>query len=178
MVVEIKEPNCCIRGCCRSQTIPLHLPPSEYSLSSPIARGAESVVYDGILDGKKTAVKKPFLSTSDDLDKFHKQLQLLCKLDHSGIAKLVAAHARPPNYMFFFEFYEGGSLADKLHLEEWTPEIDEALQIMYQLAKALQYLHNLGIVHRDVKPANILVMSSTIYLLSACIIFMSNLILT
>ncbi|KAG5556038.1 hypothetical protein RHGRI_006611 [Rhododendron griersonianum] len=156
MVVEIVEPNTCIRGCCRSDSIPLHLPPSSYSLSHPIARGAESVVYEAILDGKKVAVKKPMLSTSEDIDKFHKELQMLCKLDHLGVAKLVAAHAKPVNYMFFFIYYESGNLADKLHVEEWNPSFDEVLRISIQLAKALQYLHNLGIIHRDVKPANIL----------------------
>lgn len=39
--------------------------------------GAESVVYEATLYGKRVAVKKPVLSTSDDLDKFHKELQLL-----------------------------------------------------------------------------------------------------
>ncbi|KAL6523309.1 hypothetical protein OROGR_016912 [Orobanche gracilis] len=156
MVLEIMEPNTCIRGCCRSQTIPFHLQPYSYSLSSPIARGAESVVYHGILDGKKVAVKKPVLATSDDLDKFHKELQLLSKLNHPGIVKLLAAHARPPNYMFFFEFYESGNLVQKLHMEEWSPSIDQAIGIAAQLAHALLYLHSLGIVHRDVKPANIL----------------------
>ncbi|KAL3534734.1 hypothetical protein ACH5RR_003195, partial [Cinchona calisaya] len=156
MGLEIMEPNTCIRGCCHSQTIPLHLPPSSYSLSSQIARGAESVVYEAIVEGKKLAVKKPILSTSEDIDKFHKQLQLLCKLDHPGIAKLVAAHARPPNYMFFFEFYELGNLAEKLHLDEWVPTLDQVICIASDLAKALKYLHNLGIVHRDVKPSNIL----------------------
>ncbi|KAI3444283.1 hypothetical protein Pfo_000948 [Paulownia fortunei] len=156
MVLEIMEPNTCIRGCCHSQTIPLRLHPSSYSLSSPIARGAESVVYEAILDGKKVAVKKPVLSTSGDLDKFHKELQLLSKLDHPGILKLVAAHARPPNYMFFFEFYEAGNLAQKLHVEEWSLSIGQVIEITAQLAQALLYLHSLGIVHRDVKPANIL----------------------
>lgn len=42
-----------------------------------LVAGAESVVYEAILDGKKVAVKKPILSTSEDIDKFHKELQLL-----------------------------------------------------------------------------------------------------
>ncbi|XP_043691783.1 protein kinase and PP2C-like domain-containing protein isoform X2 [Telopea speciosissima] len=156
MVVKIVEPNTCIRGCCRSDSIPLHHPPSSYTIGSPIARGSESVVYEATLHGAKVAVKKPILSTSEELDKFHKELQILCKLDHPGIATLVAAHARPPNYMFFFQFYESRNLAEKLHLEEWSPGVDQVLKISLQLAKALQYLHDLGIVHRDVKPANIL----------------------
>ncbi|CAL5390071.1 unnamed protein product [Camellia sinensis] len=130
MGLEIVEPNTCIRGCCRSDSIPLHLPPSSYSLLNPIARGVESVVYEAVLDGNK--------------------------LDHPGIATLVAAHAKPPNYMFFFKFYESLNLAEKLHVEEWNPTFDQVLTISVQLAKALQHLHKLGIVHRDVKPANIL----------------------
>ncbi|XP_020223738.1 protein kinase and PP2C-like domain-containing protein isoform X1 [Cajanus cajan] len=156
MGIEIPEPNTCVRGCCTSPSIPLHLPPSSYAISSPIARGAESVVYEGTLDGVRVAVKKPILSTSEDINKFHKELQLLCKLDHPGIATLIAAHAKPPNYMFFFKLYESLNLAQKLHVEEWIPTLNDALMIAIQLAKALQYLHNLGIVHRDVKPANIL----------------------
>ncbi|CAN1243542.1 Protein kinase and PP2C-like domain-containing protein [Linum perenne] len=156
MGLEIVEPNSCIRGCCCSDSIPLHLPTSAYTLLSPIARGAESVVYEAILNGAKVAVKKPILSTSEHIDKFHKELQLLCTLNHPGISRLVAAHAKPPNYMFFFQLFQYGSLAQKLHAEEWNPNIRQALLIAIHLSKALQYLHDLGIVHRDVKPANML----------------------
>ncbi|KAI3995610.1 hypothetical protein MKX01_023355 [Papaver californicum] len=58
--------------------------------------------------------------------------------------------------MFFFQFYESGDLSGKLHVQEWIPSLKEMLHISLRLAKSLQYLHNLGIVHRDVKPANVL----------------------
>ncbi|KAG9447559.1 hypothetical protein H6P81_013687 [Aristolochia fimbriata] len=148
--------SACFRGCCTSEKIRLDVPRSSYTLHSPIARGSESVVYEATLDGRKVAAKKPVLSTSDHLDKFHSELQLLCTLDHPGLATLVAAHAKPPDYLFFFPFYQHGNLADKIHVEEWNPSIKQAVDIAIQLAKALQYLHSLGIAHRDVKPANIL----------------------
>lgn len=49
------------------------------------------------------------------------------------MAKLVAAHAKPPNYLFFFELYEAGNLAEKLHVEEWSPSVDQVLTITLQL---------------------------------------------
>ncbi|CAL4949367.1 unnamed protein product [Urochloa decumbens] len=154
--VPPEESNRCVRGCCRSATIPLHLPPASFSLLSPIARGSESTVYEARLGGERVAAKKPVLSTSEDLDKFHYQLQLLCELDHPGLAKLTAAHARPPNYLMFFDFFEPPNLADKIHVEEWSPSVQQVVAIASDLAKALQYLHILGVVHRDIKPANIL----------------------
>ncbi|GER51934.1 protein kinase [Striga asiatica] len=87
------EPNTSIHGCCHSRTFPLHFRPSLHSFFSELGflfpflfspflanSGAESVVYEGVLDVKKVTVKNPFLFTSDDLDKFHKELQLLSEL--------------------------------------------------------------------------------------------------
>ncbi|CAN1243541.1 Protein kinase and PP2C-like domain-containing protein [Linum perenne] len=101
MGLEIVEPNSCIRGCCCSDSIPLHLPTSAYTLLSPIARGAESVVYEAILNGAKVAVKKPILSTSEHIDKFHKELQLLCTLNHPGISRDV----KPANMLLDENLY-------------------------------------------------------------------------
>lgn len=76
-MVVIIHPNTCYRGCCTSDAIPLQIPSSSYSLLSPIAKGSESTVFEATLDGRRVAAKKPVLSTSDDLDKFHRELQLL-----------------------------------------------------------------------------------------------------
>ena len=45
--------------------------------------------------------------------------------------------------MFFFEFYESGNLADKLHVEEWSPGIDQALMITVQLGKYIFFFFSL-----------------------------------
>lgn len=151
-----------------THTLSLSLSPClviEFDFCGHYFSGSESVVYEAILDGRRVAAKKPILSTSDDLDKFHRHLQLLwslsfvpfekvykfctmlifsylcfcigeSNLDHPGVAKLLAAHAKPPNYVFFFEFYESGTLAEKLHVEEWSPSIDQVLMITLQLGMA------------------------------------------
>ena len=46
---------------------------------------------------------------------------------------MIAAHAKPPNYMFFFKLYESGNLAQKLHVEEWIPTLNVALMMAMQL---------------------------------------------
>ncbi|GMP80973.1 hypothetical protein CsSME_00035865 [Camellia sinensis var. sinensis] len=96
-------------------------------------------------------MKKPILSTSDHIDKFHKELQMR-KLDHPGIATLVAAHAKPPNYMFFFKFYESLNLAEKLHMEEWNPTFDQVLTISVQLVNCLLVLSHIRIFVQKRRP--------------------------
>lgn len=73
-------------------------------------------------------------------------------LDHPGLAKMVAAHAKPPNYMFFFEMYESRNLAEKLHVEEWNPGIEGALGLAIQIGNIVikkiyfySLIRNLGI---------------------------------
>lgn len=149
--------NSCFRGCCSSDRIPMAITPkSSLTLLSEIARGSESVVYEARLHGNPLAAKKPRLSTSDDIDRYHRELQFLSKLEHPNIIKLVAAHAQPPDYLFLFQLYEQGNLSQALHIREWTPSWEEIAKISLQLANALCYLYKLGIIHRDVKPANIL----------------------
>ncbi|CAL5409168.1 unnamed protein product [Camellia sinensis] len=120
--------------------------PTFFLLSlKPNCSRSRSVVYEAVLDGNKVAVKKPILSTSDHIDKFHKELQMLCKLAHPRIATLVAAHAKLPNYMFFFK--ESLNLARNY---TWKSGIQLLIKCSpSQSTKALQHLHKLGIVHRD-----------------------------
>lgn len=62
------------------------------------------------------------------------------KMEHPGLTTLVAAQAKPPNYMYFLPYYESGNLADKLHLEEWTPSINQVLTMSIQIGIYLPIL--------------------------------------
>eukprot|EP00271_Cylindrocystis_brebissonii_P013221 TRINITY_DN328_c0_g1_i3.p1 TRINITY_DN328_c0_g1~~TRINITY_DN328_c0_g1_i3.p1 ORF type:complete len:581 (+),score=98.28 TRINITY_DN328_c0_g1_i3:367-2109(+) len=148
--------TCCVRGCCTSVNIRLDVGKYDVTNQKEIARGAESIVYRGSLDGQHVALKKPSLQTAADINRFHHELQLLSSLEHKCIANLRAARAHPSDYAFIFEYYERGNLADTLHVLDWKPTRQEVISVALQLGSALQFLHQQGIVHRDVKPANIL----------------------
>jgi hypothetical protein len=48
--------------------------------------------------------------------------------------------------MFFFEFYESGNLSEKLHVEEWSPNMDQVLMITVQLGMACFHLKSLSVL--------------------------------
>lgn len=67
--------------------------------------------------------------------------QYICsELDQPGLAKLIAAHARPPNYLTFFQFFEPPNLANKVHVEEWSPSIQQVVTIASDLGPNLLQL--------------------------------------
>ena len=61
-------------------------------------------------------------------------------LDHPGLAKLIAAHARPPNYLMFFDFFEPPNLAEKIHVEEWIPSTQQVVAIASDLGQCLLHI--------------------------------------
>lgn len=62
------------------------------------------------------------------------------ELDHPGLAKLIAAHAHPPNYLMFFDFFEPPNLADKIHVEEWSPSVPQVVAIASDLGPSLLHI--------------------------------------
>eukprot|EP00850_Spirogloea_muscicola_P023527 SM000364S13662 [mRNA] locus=s364:59070:63877:+ [translate_table: standard] len=146
----------CVRGCCRSDRLPLDVPKDSIKTGREIGKGAESIVYQGTYAGCQVAIKRPKLTTSEDIDNLHKELKLISHLQHPHIATLVAARAYPPDYSIVYELYEHGNLFNALHVREWQPTAQDVLRISLEVASAILYLHRQGIVHRDVKTANIL----------------------
>lgn len=116
---------------------------------------AASQVEEGFKRLVAIKVIKPGLVTPEVLQRFRMERQLLANLDHPNIARLLDAgtHAGAP--YLAMEFVEGVSI-DR-YCEENRLPINDRLRLFVVVCDALQYAHQHLIVHRDIKPGNILV---------------------
>ncbi len=91
---------------------------------------------------------------SEDLARFLREINTLCRLNHANIVHLYdAGHLNGYPY-FTMEFVEGSNLSDRYKDKGCSPR--RAARIVAILARAVESAHNIGILHRDLKPANIL----------------------
>jgi tRNA A-37 threonylcarbamoyl transferase component Bud32 len=87
-------------------------------------------------------------------ERFIREARALARLDHPGIVTVYDFGESDGLYYLVMQFVDGTSLRQVLRAGGLSP--DEALRIVPQICEALQYAHDQGIVHRDVKPENIL----------------------
>jgi len=110
-------------------------------------------------DDRTEAVKilhEHLVSSEIDVKSFLREAALLKQLDHENVIKGYRAGRHAGSYLSFMEDVEGVTLQEKIHAGGAFDE-DGALYVILQVARALEYLRSHGIVHRDVKPGNILV---------------------
>lgn len=93
--------------------------------------------------------------------RFRLEAQAISRLDHANIIKIYDMNQTPDGRPFYtMELLSGESLADYLQ-EHQRLSIDLALPIFRQVCSALAYAHERGIIHRDIKPGNIMLLEPT-----------------
>lgn len=132
-----------------------------YKVMGKLGSGAMAVVYKAkqlSLD-RIVAIKvlpKKFVQKSDYVERFYKEGRLAAKLNHNNIVQAIDVGEVGGLYYFVMEYVEGKTLYDDLSKGKVFDE-REAIDITIQVAKALAHAHAQGLVHRDVKPKNIMI---------------------
>jgi TolB-like protein/Tfp pilus assembly protein PilF/predicted Ser/Thr protein kinase len=133
---------------------------ARYQLIEELGRGGMGVVYKAEDTKLKRTVALKFLPPElthipDVKDRFMREAQAAAALDHPNICTVYEFDEAEEKTFISMAYVEGQSLRKKL--ESGPLELDEALRIATQVAEGLQIAHKKGIVHRDIKSANIMV---------------------
>jgi serine/threonine-protein kinase len=130
----------------------------KYELLEVIGRGGMATVYKARQpDGDCVAVKvlsAIYIEDPSLSKRFQREIKVVMSLDHPNIVPVLDYGEEDGLPYLVMPYLEGGSLSDRLQKGRLTA--DEGSRVVSQLASALQLAHENGIVHRDVKPANIL----------------------
>ena len=125
-----------------------------------IGEGSFGVVFRGTFQGSEVAVKKmkEVGLHNDAMSEFMKEISMLDKIRCNFIVHFYGACTIPNHEMLVTEFAPWGSLADCIRGRD-EPDEHVKAKLMLDAAKGLEYLHSNGILHRDIKPDNVLVFS-------------------
>jgi serine/threonine protein kinase len=104
---------------------------------------------------RKVAVKVLYGSSEPFVRRFEREALAVGTLSHDHILSLYDFGEQRPWYYLVMPYVEGGTLRDYLQQRQQL-SLEEAASFLYQIASALQYAHDHGVIHRDVKPSNIL----------------------
>ncbi|MDP2471368.1 MAG: protein kinase [Candidatus Palauibacterales bacterium] len=130
-----------------------------YSVESEIGRGgmATVLVAEDLRHKRQVAIKvlHPELAASVGPDRFQREIETVAGLTHPHILPLHDSGEADGLLYYVMPYVKGESLRQRLEREKQLP-VDEAIRIAREVAGALDHAHREGIVHRDVKPANIL----------------------
>src|SRR5712664_2116890 len=128
-----------------------------YELRFRVAQGGMSEVYLGYDRRVKRYVAVKVLYGSDEpfVRRFEREARAVGTLSHDHILPLYDFGTQRPWYYLVMPYVEGGTLRDYL-LKRGHLTLEEAGSFLEQMASALQHAHDHGVVHRDVKPSNIL----------------------
>jgi eukaryotic-like serine/threonine-protein kinase len=132
-----------------------------YRLDAEIGQGASGVVYratqvEPIERAVAIKILKAGMDTRQIIARFEAERQTLAMLDHPSIARVLDAGATQMGRPYFvMDLIEGQSLT--VFCDEHTLTIEKRLSLMVEVCQAVHHAHTKGVIHRDLKPGNILV---------------------
>jgi TolB-like protein/Flp pilus assembly protein TadD len=130
-----------------------------YALERELGRGGMATVFlaHDLKHDRHVALKvlHPELASVLGPERFQREIRLAARLQHPHILTVLDSGEAGGWFWFTMPYVEGESLRDRLQREHQLP-LEDALRITREAAQGLQYAHAQGVMHRDVKPENIL----------------------
>jgi len=139
--------------------LPAPLQVGDYDILVEVGRGGMGVVYKcwhrGLrrLAALKMVLAGEFASPTQEL-RFRLEAELAARVQHPNIVQVYEIGSYEGRPFLVLEWIEGGSLANRLDGQPWPPS--EAAALIETLARAIDVAHGEGVVHRDLKPGNVL----------------------
>jgi serine/threonine-protein kinase len=131
----------------------------QYAIERKLGEGGMATVYlaDDLKHERKVALKvlKPELAAVVGAERFLAEIKTTANLQHPHILPLFDSGEAGGFLYYVMPYVEGETLREQLDGERQLP-VDQAVRMVQDLAEALDYAHQHGVIHRDIKPGNIL----------------------
>src|SRR6266508_3770304 len=131
----------------------------DYELLEEIGRGGQGVVFRAWQKSLNRTVAVKIieigqLTTSAHLKRLRREAEAAAKLNHPGIVPIYEVGERDGTYYFSMRFVEGDALDEVV--DRGSMSVRQAAELIAKVARTVHYAHEHGILHRDIKPGNIL----------------------
>ena len=134
----------------------------KYKILREIGKGGMGIVYKALdTADQKTVAVKVLPSTMVDrstVERFNREAHAMSRLKHPNLIEVYDYGMAEGQHFFAMEFIEGDSLKTLIK-GKGTLSVNKTLEIIAQAAEALAYTHEEGVIHRDIKPGNIMITS-------------------
>lgn len=133
-----------------------------YTITEKIHAGEKSIVYKGLKSDKRVVIKiqqKEYPDLSE-LNSFLEQFNILKNIDNEGIVKTICTEKYKNRIAIIFEDIDGTALSGLISNIK-NESLPEKIKLLIKITNALQCIHHKNIVHRDIKPHNIILNENT-----------------
>jgi serine/threonine-protein kinase len=136
-----------------------HVLDERYRVERQTGEGGMAIVFEAtdLKHRRRVALKvlRPEIATQLAHERFRREIQLAATLSHPNIVPMYESGESEGLLFYVMPFVTGETLRDRLEREGRLP-VDDALRITYEVGRALSHAHRAGVVHRDLKPGNIM----------------------